>query len=141
MKILFPTDGSAISIAALTALLDRRQWFADALDLGVVYVHLPLPYRRATAWAGKAAVDAYYEEEGEEALAGARKLLADRGVKAAFEKRIGEPAREIIALAQHDGYALIAMATHGHSALANLVLGSVATKVLAGSKVPVMFVK
>ena len=141
MKILFPTDGSAFSITALAALLDRAAWFAPPLELGVIYVHFPLPYKRAVAWAGKAAVETYYEEESEEALAGARKLLADRGVKAVFEKRVGDPAAEISACAQRDGYALIAMATHGHSALVNLVLGSVATKVLAGSKVPVMFLR
>jgi nucleotide-binding universal stress UspA family protein len=33
------------------------------------------------------------------------------------------------------------MGTHGHTALANLVMGSVATKVLAISRVPVLFMK
>ena len=33
------------------------------------------------------------------------------------------------------------MGTHGHTALAGLVMGSVATKVLARSKVPVLFMK
>jgi len=33
------------------------------------------------------------------------------------------------------------MGTHGHTALANLVMGSIATKVLASSKVPVLFMK
>jgi nucleotide-binding universal stress UspA family protein len=36
---------------------------------------------------------------------------------------------------------MIAMGTHGHTALANLVMGSVATKVLAVSKIPVLLMK
>ena len=37
------------------------------------------------------------------------------------------------------GFALVVMGTHGHTALGNLVMGSVATKVLAARKVPVLF--
>jgi nucleotide-binding universal stress UspA family protein len=36
---------------------------------------------------------------------------------------------------------MIAMGTHGHTALANLVMGSVATGVVARSKVPVLLAK
>jgi nucleotide-binding universal stress UspA family protein len=36
---------------------------------------------------------------------------------------------------------MIALGTHGHTALANLVMGSVATSVLARSKMPVLFLK
>ena len=33
------------------------------------------------------------------------------------------------------------MGSHGHGNLGNLVLGSVATKVLAGSKLPVLLIR
>ena len=33
------------------------------------------------------------------------------------------------------------MGSHGHSALGNLIMGSVATRVLADSKVPVLLVR
>ncbi len=36
---------------------------------------------------------------------------------------------------------MIAMGTHGHTALANLVMGSVATRVVATSTVPVLLMK
>ena len=38
-------------------------------------------------------------------------------------------------------YDLIVMGSHGHGAIANLVLGSVANKVVALSKVPVLLVR
>jgi nucleotide-binding universal stress UspA family protein len=139
MKILCPTDGSPHSLAALTALVDRRAWFHEAEELTLFYSHPPLPYKRAVAWAGKDAVHSYYEEESEAALAPARKLLDDRGVGYEIEKRVGDPAAEIVACAEAGGFALVVMGTHGHTALVNLVMGSVATKVLAARKVPVLF--
>jgi nucleotide-binding universal stress UspA family protein len=139
MKILFPIDGSPHSLAALTAFIDRRAWFREAAELTLLYAHPPLPYKRAAAWAGKDAVHSYYEEESEAVLADARKLLDDRGVAYAVEKRVGDPAEEIVACADAGAFALVIMGTHGHTALVNLVMGSVATKVLAARKVPVLF--
>jgi len=139
MKILFPIDGSAHSMAALNAFVDRRDWFAEQAELTLFYSHLPLPYKRAVAWAGKEAVHQYYAEETEAAVAPARKLLEARGIAHAVETRIGDPADEVVACAVAGGFALVVMGTHGHGALGNLVMGSVATKVLAARKVPVLF--
>ena len=56
MKILFPTDGSEASVTTLQHLLPRMRWFAEAPQVALLNVHLPLPYARAVAWAGKEAV-------------------------------------------------------------------------------------
>ncbi len=141
MKILIAVDGSAQALATVDALRKRLGWFRGPVELTLFYSHPPLPYRHAAAWAGKEAIHSYYEEESDEALAAARTLLDDHAIPHADEKRIGEPAHEIVAFAVSGGYDLIVMGTHGHTALANLVMGSVATKVLAGSKVPVLFMK
>ena len=139
VKILVATDGSEKSLAALDSLTRHLDWFRDGVELTLLYAHAALPYKRAVAWAGKDAVHSYYEEESEEALAGARKLLASRNLAFNIEKRIGEPAQQIVECAAAGGFDLIVMGTHGHTALVNLVVGSVATKVLATSKVPVLF--
>ena len=52
-----------------------------------------------------------------------------------------QPARGIIAAAQTCGADLIVMSSHGRTGVAKLVLGSVATKVLALSPVPVLIIK
>jgi nucleotide-binding universal stress UspA family protein len=52
----------------------------------------------------------------------------------------GGPADTIVAEAHTRGVDLIVMATHGPSGLERLVMGSVAERVLAGSRVPVMLV-
>jgi len=141
MKILAAVDGSAHSLAAVAALLDRLPWFRDSSRVTLVHVHPPIPYKAAAAWAGKDVVARYYDDESEAALAGARGLFDARAVAYAVEKRGGEPGAEIAGLASSGGFDLVVMGTHGHTALANLVMGSVATKVLAHSKVPVLFMK
>ena len=50
------------------------------------------------------------------------------------------PALAITEYATKNNADLIVMGTHGHSALGNLVLGSVATGVLARCKVPVLLI-
>jgi len=139
VKILVAIDGSTQSLSALDTLTRHLDWFRESANLTLLYAHPPLPYKRAVSWAGKDAVHAYYDEESEAALAEARKLLDARGIAHAVEKRVGDPAEEIIDCAAARGFDLVVMGTHGHTALVNLVLGSVATKVLAGSKVPVLF--
>lgn len=141
MKILFPTDGSEASIAALRRLLPRLTWFTGTPQLAVVNVHPALPYARAVAWAGKEAVHRYYDEEGAAAIAPAEAVLAQAGI--AFERvlRVGEPAHEIVRFASEWHADLIAMGRLGHSALSVMLMGSVTQKVIATSQVPVLLVE
>ena len=83
----------------------------------------------------------YYDEESDVALAEARKRLEQSGLTFRVEKRVGDPAQEIVKFAELERCEFIAMGTHGRTALRNLVMGSVATNVLAASKVPVLFIK
>ena len=138
MKILFPTDGSELSLAALRHLLPRLAWFRDAPQLALVNVHPHLPYARAVAWAGKEAAQRYYDEESGEALAPGSALLDDHGVLYERVQRIGEPAVEIGRFATEWGADLIAMGRHGYSAVTTLLMGSVAQKVIATAGVPVL---
>ena len=139
MKILVAVDGSPSSLAAVDALVARASWFREPPVFVLAYVHLPVPYPGAVHWVGKETVDKYYHDEGLAALKPAEERLASRGI--AFEHAIlvGEPAHELTRHAVASGCDLIAMGARGHTGLANLVLGSVATKVLAASTVPVLF--
>ncbi len=101
----------------------------------------PIPYKAATTWVGKETVHRYYEEESDVALAGAVKDLTALGIPFEIDKRVGDPAEEIAKRAESGQFSMIALGTHGHTALVNLVMGSVATGVVARSKVPVLLLK
>jgi len=141
MKILVATDGSSHAHATLEALVQRLAWFRDKPGLTLLYVHPPVPHGAAAAWVGKTTIQRYYDDECEQVLSVASKFLDGQGVAYETKSKVGDPAHEIVSLAVAEGFDLIVMGTHGHTALANLVMGSVATKVLASSKLPVLIFK
>ena len=141
MKILFAVDGSPRALAALDLLLARLEWFRERPTITLVHVHAALPYPGATAWVGRDNVQKYYEEETAKALQPAVDRLAAQGVAHQTKMLVGDPATEIAESARSEGHDLIVMGTHGHTALKNLVLGSVATKVLACATVPVLLLR
>ena len=63
------------------------------------------------------------------------------GIPAETQLLWGEPADEIVKLAEAAGVDLIAMSTHGHRFLADLVLGATADRVRHLVKIPVLLLK
>ena len=67
--------------------------------------------------------------------------LRGGGVKAEAVLAAGDPAKEIGAAAEREGCDLIALATHGHRLLGDVVRGSTATALRHITKVPVLMVR
>ena len=70
-----------------------------------------------------------------------RDELADEGFDAVCELGRGDAAAAILDAARRVGADLIAMATHGHRLLADMVLGSVATALRHKTDIPVLLVR
>ena len=141
MKILLAADGSEYTKRAARHLARHLGWFARAPEVHLLHVRPPLPYPRAAAYVGKAAVEKYEREESEAALAVAERVLRKAGIAYESEWRVGDVAATIRDYAKKNGIDLVVLGSHGHGALANLALGSVATKVIATSKQPVLIVR
>lgn len=141
MKILLAADNSDYTRRAARHLVEHLGWFSAAPQVHVLHVHPPIPYPRAAAKAGRAAVEKYLREDSEAALKVARKPLDKAGVRYEATWTTGNVAGEIERFVRKRGIDLVVMGSHGEGALTNLVLGSVVTKVLATVKVPVLIVK
>lgn len=141
MKILLAADGSPYTRLAAQHLVRHAAWYAAPPEVHLLHVRPPIPYPRAEAVVGKAAVDTYHREESETALAVAENEL--RAAKVPFRSAwvVGDVAAEIDRYVKANGIDLVVMGSHGHGALANLALGSVATKCIATLDVPVMIVR
>jgi nucleotide-binding universal stress UspA family protein len=62
-------------------------------------------------------------------------------IPSAAELGYGEPAKEIIKWVNEKGCDLVAMATHGHKLLADLALGTTASRVQHNVSVPVLLLR
>jgi len=74
-------------------------------------------------------------------LESVRRRFLDLGLEADSELAHGEPADEIVRLAEERGADLIAMSTHGHRFLADLIYGSTANKVRHVVDIPVLLLR
>jgi len=63
------------------------------------------------------------------------------GIAAEAELAYGEPADEIIKWVEHRGCDLVAMSTHGHRLLADIFLGTTATRVRHRVSVPILLLR
>ncbi len=83
----------------------------------------------------------YLREPSEKELKPARKILDAARVKHDMVVRTGHTATEIVALAKSGKYDLLVLGAKGRNPVADLVLGSVAQRVLATAPIPVLLVK
>ena len=67
--------------------------------------------------------------------------ITGRGVPCAARLAMGDPATELVKVTADEGVDLIAMSTHGHRFLQDLLRGSTADRVRHGVTVPVLMVR
>jgi nucleotide-binding universal stress UspA family protein len=63
------------------------------------------------------------------------------GIAAEAELAFGDPVKEIVKWVEQKGCDLVAMSTHGHRFLADLFLGTTASRVQHSVKVPVLLLR
>ena len=140
MKILLAVDGSEYTKKMLAYLTTHDELFSTSNSYTLVTVQAQLP-PRARAAVGKEVVDAYHRDEAEKILGPVTKFLLRHGIDAKSERKVG-PAGEIIGkFAEAGRFDLLVMGSHGHGAVLNLVMGSVANKVLAQCGTPLLIVR
>lgn len=67
--------------------------------------------------------------------------LTAEGFQSSAILACGDPASQIVSAAKQEGCDLIAMATHGHTGIADLILGSVASAVRHKTALPVLLIQ
>jgi nucleotide-binding universal stress UspA family protein len=142
MKIVLAVDGSRSSLDAVDNLIEHVSWFRETPEVELITVRAPVPkLPRMGLVVSKAQIQRYYQEEGATCLAAAKKKLEAAKLKYRAEVLVGPIAETIVGHAKKLKADLIFVGTRGMTATANALLGSVATKVLHISPVPVLLVK
>jgi nucleotide-binding universal stress UspA family protein len=140
MKILLAVDGSHVTKRMLAYIAAHDELMQPGTTFTVLTVVLPLS-RFAGPALGRATLDAYYKEEADAVLQPIRAFAKQQNWQVSFEHVVGLPAQAIAEAANTQAFDMVVMGTHGHSSLANVVMGSVATGVLARCKVPVLLIR
>jgi nucleotide-binding universal stress UspA family protein len=141
MKLLVAVDGSASSTRSTEKLLQTLGWYREQPTIELLAVHLPVPrLPNMNLVISEHMLEQYYAEECEAMLGPSQQLLDKAGVHYTAHTRVGPVAESIIEQAKHSSSDMIYMGTRGMSALPNMLLGSVATKVLHLAQIPVVLI-
>lgn len=131
-KILVPLDGSETA----EAILPFAQEVAAKCGAGMLLVTV---VQQVGVWDAALTLQVM-EKEGQ--VAG--EYLSEQAAKAGNAKTSvlqGDAAEAILSCAEKEGADLIAISTHGRSGIRRFLFGSVATKLLEASPVPVLFLR
>jgi nucleotide-binding universal stress UspA family protein len=135
-RILVPVENSTYD----AAILEHVRGLARLCDASVVLIHV------ADGFAARNAHQLNLRESEEmrldlDYLEQLTAGLKTAGVDAECVLAGGDPSREIADAAEREGCDLIAMSTHGHRFVKDVLYGSVANEVRHISRVPVLLVR
>jgi nucleotide-binding universal stress UspA family protein len=139
-KILIPTDGSPLSAQSANAGIS----YARATGAEVVALYVTQPFAATIGFDGMSAAYAVSDTDYEQANAEqAKKYVLDRADTADVKATVHAVsnfniADGIVQAAQDYGCDMIFISSHGRTGLSRLLLGSVTTKVLALTHMPVL---
>lgn len=140
MKILIAVDGSDYTKRMLAYVAAHDEWFGSQHSYTIIHGVLAVPHR-AAAFVGQKVVQEYYDSDAEMVFRPIRAFFAQHGIEPTFVHTVGHVAESIASLAEEGKFDLVVLGSHGQGNVVNMVLGSVATKVLAKCTVPALLIR
>jgi nucleotide-binding universal stress UspA family protein len=140
MKILVAVDGSKSSLNAVKYAVKLASNFRTQDRITLINVHDDQGLRHAQQFVGKTGVADYLREISDKELKAALAVLAKAGVKHDSIIQTGHVA-EVISNAANKKFDMVVMGSKGRSGLVDMLVGSVAQRVMATCKKPVLLVK
>ena len=133
-RILVGVDGSDNSIRAA----QKAAELASIFEAEIVLLHVIQPTESAY-FTGMPTSESAERAKGEERLYRAKEVCEEEGLKPELKVSLGNPAEIILDLSD-ESFDLVVVGNRGISALGRFLMGSVSTRVVQYSKIPVMVV-
>jgi nucleotide-binding universal stress UspA family protein len=140
LKMLLPVDGSDASGRAVAEFVQRLDWYRERPEIHLLNVRIPL-HGDIAMFISKEEISHYYQEEGLKDLQQARNLLDQAGIAYQHHVVVGEPVTMIVQCAVEMQCDQIVIGPRGLGAIKGLLLGSVASKLVQLSTVPILLLK
>jgi nucleotide-binding universal stress UspA family protein len=140
MKILLPVDGSDCTKRMMAYLAAHDELFGARHDYVMLLAIQNLPANVASLL-DPVAIEEYCSREVQHVFEPLKAFAAQNRWPMRFETLRGDAGAVIARYAEQEKVDLIVMGSHGRTALANVVAGSVATNVLARCKTPVLLIR
>jgi nucleotide-binding universal stress UspA family protein len=137
MKILIPVDGSDNSLCAVRFAVELASQMKQLPQLLLLNVQWNVAAGNVKLFINQDTINDYYREQGLAALEKARAILDEAGLAYQYHVSIGRPAVAIVQYAEEQKADQIIIGARGEESLADLLLGSVTSKVAQLSKVSV----
>ena len=140
MKILLAVDGSEHTKRMLAYLAAHTELIGPVGSYTAITVVPALP-PHVTRFVPSDVERGHYEEQAEAVLKPVRVFAAQQGWNLEAKKVIGHAGDAIAELAEAGKYDLLVMGSHGHGAVAGMLLGSVVSRVIAQCRTPVLLIR
>jgi nucleotide-binding universal stress UspA family protein len=140
-KLLVPIDSSETAARALQHAIGLAET-DPSIELHIVNAHAPpVVYGEIAVYLSEEKAKELQRRHSEDILKPAVEAAKAAGVKYVSDTLIGDVPTVLVQYAEEKGCDGIVMGTRGMGAIGNLVMGSVATKVIHLTKLPVTLVK
>lgn len=140
MKIFLAVDGSTYTKRMLSYIAAHEELVGQDHEFFALHVTPAIP-SYAARFLTHDVLQSYYADEGEKVLRPVREFAQMQGWRLRERHVVGHPGDTLTEIVETEKPDLVVMGSHGHGALASAVLGSVAARLLACTKVPVLLIR
>lgn len=140
LRFLLPVDGSDASNQVIADTIKRFEWYREVPEIHLLNVQSPLR-GDVSMFIDAENIQQYHQEEGMKRLQVARALLGKAGIGCQAYVTVGDPVEMIVRYAAEKQCDQIVIGPRGLGVARELLLGSVASRVMQLSAIPVLLMK
>ena len=141
MRIAIAVDGSENSLRAVREAVSISSALKEKPALVLLNVHLSALISPVAKGIDRHQIEQYMDQIAEEELKEAKAILTQSGHDFSVIKGHGEVAATILGIIKKEKLNLLIVGGKGRSSISDLILGSVTTKLISHSPIPVLVVK
>ena len=140
LKFLLPVDGSDASDRAIAGFITLIDWYKEKPEVHLLNVQFQ-QRGNVPLFIDKESIELYQQEEGMKELRAARELLDRAAIGYQLHITVGTPSDMILRYAKELNCNQIIIGPRGLGAVKGILLGSVASKIIQLSTIPVLLIK